>query len=97
MISGAPGCLLWLVTAGGVLAEADTVARLEGLLAQALEANTQLTALAERQQAEIAGLREELAARDVELGRVNAELTVLKRMLFRPVLGAGPRDRRQRW
>jgi transposase len=82
VISGAPGCLLWLVTAGGVLAEADTVARLEGLLAQALEANTQLTALAERQQAEIAGLREELAARDVELGRVNAELTVLKRMLF---------------
>ena len=82
MISGAPGCLLWLVTAGGVLAEADIVTRLEGLLAQALEANKQLTALAERQQAEIAGLRAALAARDAELERVNAELTVLKRMLF---------------
>jgi transposase len=82
VISGAPGCLLWLVTAGGVLAEADTVVRLEGLLAQALEANKQLTALAERQQAEIVGLRASLAARDAELERVNAELTVLKRMLF---------------
>ena len=70
------------MTAGGVLAEADTVARLEGLLAQALEANKQLTALAERQQAEIVGLRASLVARDAELERVNAELTVLKRMLF---------------
>ncbi|HEX6578993.1 MAG TPA: hypothetical protein VF082_11550, partial [Jiangellaceae bacterium] len=70
------------MTAGGVLAEADTVTRLEGLLARALEANKQLTALAERQQAEIAGLRASLAARDAELERVNAELTVLKRMLF---------------
>ena len=75
MISGAPECLLWLVTAGGVLAEADTVTRLEGLLAQALEANEQLTALVERQ-------RVELAARDAELERVTAELVVLKRMLF---------------
>ena len=75
MVSGAPGCLLWLVTAGGVLAEADAVARLEGLLAQALEANKQLTALVERQ-------RVELVARDAELERVNAELVVLKRMLF---------------
>ena len=82
MISGAPGCLLWLVTAGGVLAEADTVARLEGVLAQALEANKQLTVLAERQRAEIVGLRASLVARDAELERVNAELTVLKRMLF---------------
>jgi len=56
--------------------------RLEGLLAQALEANKQLTALAERQQAEIVGLRASLVARDAELERVNAELTVLKRMLF---------------
>jgi transposase len=63
------------VTAGGVLADADTVTRLEGLLAQALEANKQLTALVERQ-------RVELAARDAELERVNAELVVLKRMLF---------------
>jgi len=75
VISGAPECLLWLVTAGGVLAEADTVTRLEGLLAQGLEANKQLTALVERQ-------RVELAARDAELERVNAELVVLKRMLF---------------
>jgi transposase len=75
VISGAPECLLWLVTAGGVLAEADTVTRLEGLLAQALEANEQLTALVERQ-------RVELAARDAELERVTAELVVLKRMLF---------------
>ena len=37
-------------------AEADTVARLEGLLAQALEANKQLAALAERQREEIVGL-----------------------------------------
>ena len=63
------------MTAGGVLAEADTVTRLEGLLAQALEANEQLTALVERQ-------RVELAARDAELERVTAELVVLKRMLF---------------
>ena len=56
--------------------------RLEGLLAQALEANKQLTALAERQRAEIVGLRASLVARDAELERVNAELTVLKRMLF---------------
>jgi uncharacterized membrane protein YgcG len=48
---------------------------LEGLLAQALEANKQLTALVERQ-------RVELAARDAELERVNAELSVLKRILF---------------
>ena len=70
------------MTAGAVLAEADTVARLEGLLAQALEANKQLTALAERQRAEIAELREVLAARDAELERVNAELAVLKRIVF---------------
>ena len=39
------GCLLWPVAAG-VLAEADAVARLEGLLAQALEANERLEQLA---------------------------------------------------
>ena len=63
------------MTAGGVLADADIVTRLEGLLAQALEANEQLTALVQRQ-------RVELAARDAELERVTAELVVLKRMLF---------------
>jgi hypothetical protein len=65
-----------------VLAEADALARLEGLLAQALEANERLAALVERQWEEIARLGEELAARDGELERVNAELAVLKRMLF---------------
>jgi transposase len=73
------------VTAGGVLAEADSLARLESLeslLARALEANEQLATLAQRQREEIARLGEELAARDGELGRVNAELVMLKRMLF---------------
>ena len=84
------------MTAGGVLAEADTVARLEGLLAQALEANKRLTVLAERQRAEIVGLRASLVARDAELERVNAELTVLKADAVRPFLGTGPRERRQR-
>ena len=56
--------------------------RLEGSLAQALEANEGLAALVERQREEIARLGEQLAARDGELGRVNAELVVLKRMLF---------------
>jgi transposase len=68
--------------AAGVLVEADAVARLEGALAQALEANEQLAALVERHREEIAQLREELAVRDGELERVNAELAVLKRMLF---------------
>jgi transposase len=81
VISTVGGCLLWPVAAG-VLVEADAVARLEGLLARALEANERLAALAERQRAEIARLREELAVRDGELERVNAELAVLKRMLF---------------
>ena len=44
MISTADGCLLWPVAAG-VLVEADAVARLEGLLARALEANERLAAL----------------------------------------------------
>ena len=82
MISGVRGCLLWFVAAGGALAEADALARLEGSLAQALEANERLAALVERQREEIARLGEELAARDGELGRVNGELVVLKRMLF---------------
>jgi len=75
-------CLLSSVAVGGVLAQADVVARLEGALAQALEANERLAALVQRQRAEIAGLRERLAVRDGELERVNAELAVLKRMLF---------------
>jgi transposase len=82
VISGVRGCLLWFVAVGGVLADADALARLEGALAQALEANQQLAALVERQQEENARLREELAGRDGELERVNAELAVLQRMLF---------------
>jgi transposase len=74
VIAGSFGCLLWPVT-GAVLVETDAVVRLEAALAQALEANDRLVELVERQ-------REEIAARDVELGRVNAELAVLKRMLF---------------
>ena len=90
-VSGVHGCLLWFVAAGGALAEADALARLEGSLAQALEANERLAALVERQREEIARLREELATRDGELGRVNAELVVLKRMLFgRSSERAGP-------
>jgi transposase len=81
VISGVRRYLLWPVAAG-VLVEADAVARLEGALAQALEANERLAALVERQREEIAQLREELAVRDRELERVTAELAVLKRMLF---------------
>jgi len=81
VISGVRRYLLWLVAAG-VLVEADAVARLEGALAQALEANERLTTLVDRQREEIAQLREELAVRDRELERVTAELAVLKRMLF---------------
>jgi chromosome segregation ATPase len=81
VISDVRRYLLWPVAAG-VLVEADAVARLEGALAQALEANERLAALVERQREEIAQLREELAVRDRELERVNAELAVLKRMLF---------------
>ena len=67
MISGVHGCLLWFVAAGGALAEADALVRLEGSLAQALEANERLAALVERQREEIARLGEQLAARDGEL------------------------------
>jgi len=47
VISGVRRYLLWPVAAG-VLVEADAVARLEGALAQALEANERLAALVER-------------------------------------------------
>ena len=59
------------------------------MLAAALEANRQLSELAERQQVQLAELRElnaHLVARDAEreaeLGEARAALAVLKRMLF---------------
>ena len=70
VITGSFGCLLWPVT-GAVLVETDAVVRLEAALAQALEANDRLVELVERQ-------RGEIAARDVELGRVNAELAMFR-------------------
>ena len=56
----------------------------------AVEANRELSALAERQRAEIVGLRDRRspgflqrdAERDAELERVRAGLAVLRRMLF---------------
>ena len=55
----------------------------------ALEANRELSELAERQRAEIAGLREQVAGllerdaeRDAELEELRAGLAVLQRMLF---------------
>jgi transposase len=59
----------------GVVAEADADALLRDALARALEANERLARLAEE-------LREELARRDAELERVNAELAVLQRLPF---------------
>ena len=105
MISTVDGCLLWPVAAGVLVeVEADAVARLEGLLARALEANERLAVLVERQREEIAQLREELAVRDRELERVTAELAVLKRMLFgrsseraRPGTAGGDGRRGSRW
>ncbi|MGH4010815.1 MAG: IS66 family transposase [Pseudonocardiaceae bacterium] len=55
------------------------------MLAEALEANRRLSELAERQRAEIAGLREQnarLAERDAELEQLRADLAVLQRVLF---------------
>ena len=59
----------------GVVVEADAAASLRDALARALEANERLARLAEE-------LREELARRDAELERVNAELAVLQRLVF---------------
>ena len=86
------------MAAGGVLAEADALARLEGSLAQALEANERLAALVERRREEIAQARMSswppgMASSE----RVNAELVVLKRMLFgRSSERARPFDSRRR-
>jgi len=52
------------------------------MLAEALEANRQLSELAERQRAEIAALRARDAERDAEMEVLRADLAVLQRMLF---------------
>ena len=62
--------------------EADADAPLRDVLAAALQANEQLARLAEELRAENVRLREELACRDAELDRVNAELAVLQRLAF---------------
>ena len=89
MISAVDGCLLWPVAAGGVLAEADAVARLEGLLARALEANERLAALVERQREEIASFVRSWPPGTVswagERRAGGAEADAV-----RPVLGTGP-------
>jgi transposase len=75
--------LLCFVTAlAGAVAEADAGAPLREVLAAALEANERLARLADELRAENARRREDLACRDAELERVNAELAVLQRLLF---------------
>ena len=79
-----------MAVAAGVVPDAEGAeASSAGWLAAALEANRELAELAERQRAEIAGLREELARllerdaeRDAELEELRAELAVLQRMVF---------------
>jgi transposase len=67
--------LCCVAVAAGVVVEADADASLRDALARALEANERLARLAEE-------LRAELARRDAELERVNAELAVLARLVF---------------
>jgi transposase len=79
-----------VTVAAGVVPDAGGAeASLREMLAAALEANRQLSELAERQRAEIAGLRElnaRLLARDAEreaeLEETRAALAVLQRMVF---------------
>ncbi|MGE5290693.1 MAG: hypothetical protein ACM3ML_26580 [Micromonosporaceae bacterium] len=66
----------------GVAAEADADGWLKDALARALEANGRWEQTAAELRAENAWLREELARRDAELERVNAELAVLQRLVF---------------
>ena len=91
MICGRSGCLLCRVAvAAGVVRDAEGAEASSGdALAVALEANRELSELAERQRAEIAGLREQVARllerdaeRDAELEELRAGLAVLQRMLF---------------
>jgi transposase len=79
--------LLCCVVAAGVVPDAE--ASLLDALDAALEANRELSELAERQRAEIAGLREQNARllerdaeRDAELEELRAGFAVLQRMLF---------------
>jgi hypothetical protein len=75
ILAGVLLCCVAVVT--GVVVEADADASLRDALARALEANERLSRLVEE-------LREELARRDAELERVNAELAVLQRLVFGP-------------
>ena len=63
-------------------AEPDADAPLPDVLAAALEANEQLARLADELRAENARLREDLARRDAQLERMNAELAALQRLVF---------------
>jgi hypothetical protein len=83
--------LLWVVAvAAGVVPDAEGAeAPSWGMLAEALEANRQLSELAEGALEENARLRAELAEvlardaeRDAELERLRADFTVLQRLLF---------------
>ena len=79
-----------MAVAAGVVRDAEGAEASSGdALAVALEANRELAELAERQRAEIAGLREQVARllerdaeRDAELEELRAGLAVLQRMLF---------------
>ena len=91
VICGRLGCLLCRVAvAAGVVRDAEGAEASSGdALAVAVEANRELSELAERQRAEIAGLREQVARllkrdaeRDAELKELRAGLAVLQRMLF---------------
>ena len=91
MICGCLGCLLCCVTvAAGVVPDArGAETSLLEALGAALEANRQLSELAQRQRAEIAELREQNArllerdaVRDAELEELRADFAVLQRMLF---------------
>jgi transposase len=77
--------LLYGVTAAaGVVLDAEgaSEASLRGMLDAALEANQQLSELAERQREQIALLLERDAEREAELEEARAALAVLQRMLF---------------
>jgi transposase len=82
--------LCGVAVAAGVVRDAEGAEASSGdALAVALEANRELSELAERQRAEIAGLREQVARllerdaeRDAELEELRAGLAVLQRMLF---------------